>query len=157
MQIVVAGPEHLPIIQTLFREYEQELDADLCFQSFEAELADPFKKYGEPKGALFLAFDGTAAAGCIALQPLTEAGVCEMKRLYVRPAYRKTGLGRLLVTQLLETARIKQYHTMRLDTLEKLQPAIKLYASFGFREVGAYYDNPLEGVVYMEKGLGVSR
>ncbi len=136
----------------LFKDYALELDADLCFQSFDAELADPLKKYGAPKGALFLAYYNNEAVGCIALQPLAD-GSCEMKRLYVKPNFRRYKIGRALVGQLLITAKALGYTKMKLDTLQKLQPAIELYKKLGFIESGAYYENPLEEVVYMEKDL----
>jgi len=86
-------------IRTLFREYEKELDENLCFQSFEAELKDPLKKYGSPKGILYIAEWNYAVAGCIALMPLQEEGVCEMKRLYVRPQFRKHKIGKAMVDE----------------------------------------------------------
>lgn len=138
-------------IRILFREYETELNEDLCFQSFEAELKDPLKKYGPPNGALYLALWNSEVAGCIALMPLKEEGVCEMKRLYVRPAFRKHKIGKSFVEQLLKDAVEFGYKKMKLDTLEKLQPAIQLYKQYGFEETTAYYENPLAGVVYMEK------
>ncbi len=145
--------DELNIIRTLFREYEKELDADICFQSFEAELKDPLKKYGPPGGDLLLAFWNDEIAGCIALTRLKEEGVCEMKRLYVRPAFRKNKIGKLLVEELLRSAKEKNYKLMRLDTLSKLQPAIRLYRHFGFLHTTPYYHNPLPDVVYMEKPL----
>jgi len=141
------------IIRQLFREYEAELGVDLCFQSFDAELADPLKKYGPPHGTLLLVLWEEEPAGCIALKSLDEPGVCEMKRLYVRPAYRKHGIGRLLVDALLEAAKQKGYTTMKLDTLQRLQPAIRMYEQYGFVHTTAYYDNPIGDVVYMEKAL----
>ncbi len=108
-------------IRTLFREYETELNEDLCFQSFEAELKDPLQKYGPPKGILYLALWNNEAAGCIALMPLQEDGVCEMKRLFVRPAFRKHQIGKVLVKQLLKDAAQLGYATMKLDTLQKLE------------------------------------
>lgn len=146
------GPE-LQTIRELFKEYAAELNENLCFQSFEAELNDPLKKYVQPGGCIMLAVDGENAAGCIALMPLPEPGHCEMKRLYVRPAYRKYGLGRELVEQLLAFATQHGFKKMKLDTLQKLQPAISLYERFGFAHTSAYYANPLAGVVYMEKEL----
>ena len=137
----------------LFQEYAADLNENLCFQSFDAELQDPLKKYGPPNGALYLAYWNQEPAGCIALQPLTSPGICEMKRLYLKPAYRKLGLGKLLVSTILNKAIELGYRSMRLDTLEKLQPAIRLYESYGFIQTNAYYENPLEGVVYMEKLL----
>lgn len=140
-------------IRTLFREYEKELDENLCFQSFEAELKDPLKKYGSPKGVLYIAKWNDAVAGCIALMPLPEEGVCEMKRLYVRPPFRKHKIGKAMVEQLMKDAEQLEYTSMKLDTLQKLQPAISLYRQYGFTETTAYYENPLPGVVYMEKKL----
>ena len=139
-------------LRTLFREYEKELDEDLCFQSFEEELKDPLKKYGPPHGALYIAFWNNEVAGCIALLPL-EKSVCEMKRLYVRQAFRKHKIGKALVEQLLKDAANIGYTKMKLDTLQKLLPAIALYIQFGFIETTAYYKNPLAGVVYMEKTI----
>jgi ribosomal protein S18 acetylase RimI-like enzyme len=137
-------------IRKLFRAYETELNEDLCFQSFEEELKDPLKKYGLPNGMLHIAKCNDEVAGCIALMPLKEEGACEMKRLYVRPAFRKHKIGKKLVEQLLNDAKQIGYTKMKLDTLQKLQPAISLYKQYGFVETTAYYENPLEGVVYME-------
>jgi putative acetyltransferase len=157
LQIVSIAEESpaLDIIRTLFRAYEQELDENLCFQSFEAELKDPLKKYGPPAGVLLLAYWEQEVAGCIALTPMPQPATCEMKRLYVKPAFRKYGIGKQLVLELLKIAGEKDYTIMRLDTLEKLQPAIRLYEQFGFERINAYYHNPLPGVVYMEKKLDV--
>jgi putative acetyltransferase len=142
-------------IRTLFREYEKELDENLCFQSFEAELKDPLKKYGSPKGVLYIAKWNDAVVGCIALMPLQEEGVCEMKRLYVRPPFRKHKIGKAMVERLMKDGKQLGYTTMKLDTLQKLQPAIALYKQYGFTETTAYYENPLPGVVYMEKQFSV--
>ncbi|TAL50690.1 MAG: GNAT family N-acetyltransferase [Chitinophagaceae bacterium] len=148
----------LDIIRQLFRDYEKELDENLCFQSFEAELKEPLKKYGPPSGDLLLAYwenepRNFQVAGCIALTKMNEEGACEMKRLYVKPGFRKNKIGKILVDELLHSAKEKGYATMRLDTLTKLQPAISLYENYGFRNISAYYHNPLPGVVYMEKEL----
>jgi ribosomal protein S18 acetylase RimI-like enzyme len=110
-------------------------------------------KYSAPTGALFIATYHATPVGCIALQPLQEAGTCEMKRLYVDPEYRKLGIGDALVKALLQEAKVLDYTLMKLDTLERLQAAIKLYQKFEFETVNAYYDNPLPGVVYMQKDL----
>ena len=150
---VIQEGDDLNTIRQLFREYETELGEDLCFQSFEAELQNPLKKYGDPAGALFLAIWNEAAAGCIALTPLKEPGACEMKRLYVRAGYRGHGIARLLVETLLRAASQKGYTQMKLDTLQRLQPAIRLYEQYGFVHTPAYYANPLDDVVYMEKSL----
>ena len=145
------GPE-LETVRSLFREYEAELDENLCFQSFELELATPLEKYGPPRGDIILAWWDDEVAGCIALKPLKN-DVCEMKRLYVKPPLRKNKIGEHLVNELISSARNKGFKVMRLDTLHKLQPAIRLYEKYGFENISAYYDNPLSGVVYMQKNL----
>lgn len=150
--IVEEGAE-LNIVRELFREYEKELAEDICFQSFEAELKDPLRKYGLPDGDLMLAYWNDDIAGCIALTRMKEPGACEMKRLYVKPEFRKNKIGRILIEELLSSARQRNYEKMRLDTFEKLEAAVHLYKQYGFKNISAYYDNPLQGVVYMEKAL----
>ena len=145
--------QELDIVRQLFRDYEKELGEDLCFQSFEAELKEPLKKYGPASGDLLLAYWNNDVAGCIALTGMKQKEVCEMKRLYVKPPFRKNRIGKVLVEQILISAKEKKYLTMRLDTFNKLQPAISLYENAGFRNISAYYHNPLPGVVYMEKTL----
>jgi ribosomal protein S18 acetylase RimI-like enzyme len=151
-KVTTQGPA-LESIITLFKAYLGELNEDLCFQSFDSEIDNPLYKYSAPAGALFIATYNATPVGCIALQPLPEAGTCEMKRLYVNPEYRKLGIGDALVKALLLEAKILDYTLMKLDTLERLQAAIKLYQKFGFETVNAYYNNPLPGVVFMQKEL----
>ena len=153
IQHVIQEGSELDRIRELFREYEKELDEDICFQSFEAELNDPLKKYGLPDGDLVLAYWNDEVAGCIALTKMKDAGACEMKRLYVKPELRKNKIGRILIEELLNSAKERNYDRMRLDTFEKLEAAVHLYKQYGFRNISAYYNNPLEGVVYMEKEL----
>lgn len=153
IQKIASDVAALETVRQLFLEYADELQENLCFQSFDAELKDPLKKYGPPRGALFIAYWNEEPAGCIALQPLKEEGVCEMKRLYVKPAFRKYGIGRSLVEQLITESYQLGYTDMRLDTLERLKPAISLYKSLGFENTQAYNENPLSGVVYMEKKI----
>lgn len=141
----------LETVRHLFMQYATELNVDLCFQSFEAELQDPLKKYGPPNGSLVLAFWNGIAVGTVALQALKEQDVCEMKRLFVVSTYRKYGIGDALVKAILEEAKRIGYTKMKLDTLERLRPAIDLYLKYGFSITTAYYDNPLPEVVYMEK------
>ena len=138
--------------RTLFQEYEQELGADLCFQKFSEELASLPGKYQPPDGALLLALSGSNCSGCVALRRLSST-TCEMKRLYVRPDYRGTGLGRILAEKIISCARLAGYQVMYLDTLERLGPALNLYRSLGFRETEPYYHNPLKGVVYLQLDL----
>ena len=151
-KVTTQGPG-LESIKMLFKAYLQELNEDLCFQSFDSEIDNPLYKYSAPTGALFIATYHAIPVGCIALQPLQDAGTCEMKRLYVDPEYRSLKIGGALVKVLLEEAKKLDYTLMKLDTLERLQAAIKLYQKFEFETVNAYYDNPLPGVVYMQKDL----
>src|SRR5205085_1923926 len=127
--------EQLKTIVGLFKAYETELNEDICFQSFEKELANPLYKYGPPHGALLLAYWNEEPVGCVALQSLpTENGiiVCEMKRLYVKPEHRKHKIGNALVDLIIEEAIKLDYDKMKLDTLEKLQAAINMYVRKGF-------------------------
>jgi GNAT superfamily N-acetyltransferase len=136
----------------LFREYQQWLGEDLCFQGFERELAELPGAYAPPRGALFLAEAGGAPLACVALRP-AGADACEMKRLYVPSGWRGAGLGRRLALRAIDAARQVGYRSMRLDTLERLEEANALYASLGFRQCAPYYDNPLGGVVFWELDL----
>ena len=146
-------PDDLETVRTLFREYQRFLDVDLCFQGFEEELATLPGGYAPPQGRLLLARVNEQAAGCVALRPLPAVAVCEMKRLFVRPAYRGQGLGRLLVTRIIAEATALNYAVMRLDTLDTLDSAMRLYRELGFQRGVPYYTNPLPGVVYWERAL----
>ena len=150
---VIEEGEQLNEARILFREYEKELGADLGFQSFEDELKNPLYKYGEPTGSLLLAYWNNELAGCVALQSLQQPKACEMKRLFVRPAFRSNKIGEALVKEILHIAINLGYENMKLDTLERLQAAIHLYKNHGFIITTAYYENPLPEVVYMEKNL----
>ncbi|MGA9997553.1 MAG: GNAT family N-acetyltransferase, partial [Pyrinomonadaceae bacterium] len=137
----------------LFREYEAWLGINLCFQDFEREVAELPGRYAPPDGRLWLAFDGVEIAGCIALRKIGE-GICEMKRLYLRSPARGRGLGRQLATMIVDEARAIGYERMRLDTLPgKMDGAIAIYRSLGFKEIEDYYGNPVEGVLFMELKL----
>ncbi len=135
-------------IRHLFEAYAATLDIDLAYQDFATELETLPGNYAPPRGALFLARAGTAPVGCIALRPLAEPDICEMKRLYVTPAGRGTGLGKALVTTLLRAARQTGYRQIRLDTLPTMHRAIALYEASGFRPIPAYYDTPITGTVF---------
>lgn len=148
--VQASSPLEIAAARELFIEYSKWLGVDLCFQDFERELAELPGDYAMPAGRLWLAFDDQALAGSIALRSLGD-GICEMKRLYVRPAFRGRGLGRLLVQRLIEEARSLGYHKMRLDTLPgRMDRAITMYRSFGFVEIDRYYDNPYETALFME-------
>jgi len=145
--------DDLDAARTLFREYAQSLDFDLDFQDFEAEMRRLPGPYAAPDGAILLAEVDGEPAGVVAVKPLDDPGVCEMKRLYVRPAYRRSGLGAALAETIVEIAADLDYDVMRLDTVASMTAARSLYRSLGFEERDAYYPNPLPGAVYMEKSL----
>lgn len=137
----------------LFREYSAWVEIDLCFQNFEKELAELPGSYAAPAGRLLLAFHDAQLAGCVGLRNL-GAGTCEMKRLFVRAGFRGKGLGRHLIEAVMREAREIGYERMRLDTLPpKMNDAIALYRSFGFKEIAPYYDNPVPGAKFMELSL----
>ncbi len=145
-------PSNLEKIRCLFREYEDFLCVDLCFQGFEEELNSLPGKYASPHGRLLLAMEHAEVTGCVALRKI-DVGTCEMKRLYVRPKFRGKELGRNLAEKIIEEARKIGYSRMRLDSLESLKAALALYKSLGFKEVHPYYHNPLPNVVYLELEL----
>jgi putative acetyltransferase len=150
--IAPAAAGDLGTVAALFREYQQGLGVDLCFQGFAAELAGLPGDYAPPAGALLLARRAGEAVGVVALRPL-EPGVAEMKRLYVRPAVRGGQLGRRLAEAILDAARARGYRAVRLDTLHDMAAAHGLYEKLGFRRIAAYNDNPLDGVRFYELAL----
>ncbi|MDX6385325.1 MAG: hypothetical protein QOK48_2898 [Blastocatellia bacterium] len=147
------SPEDIQLARTLFKEYEAWLQVDLCFQSFEKELAELPGKYAPPDGRLLLAFVNGKLAGCVALRKIGE-GSCEIKRLFLRGEFRGLGLGRKLAEAVIAEARGIGYERMRLDTLsEQMGDAIRLYGALGFKEIEPYYDNPVAGAKFMELDL----
>jgi len=149
-----ATPADFAQARTLFEEYAAWLAVDLCFQGFAEELATLPGSYAPPGGMLLLAGPPDAVVGCIALRPLAEAASAagttgEVKRLYVRPAARRTGLGGRLVQSVIDGARSRGYRELKLDTLDRMADARALYANLGFRECAPYYHNPIPGAVYM--------
>ena len=139
--------------RALFREYEAWLGMSLCFQNFEKEVAELPGSYAPPSGRLYLAYVDERLAGCIAMRKL-EDGVCEMKRLFVRDGFRGARVGVQLIERLIDEAQKENYRSMRLDTFPpKMGKAVSLYESHGFRSIPAYYNNPHEGVLFMELDL----
>lgn len=145
--------ESLREVRALFGEYARSLGFDLCFQDFDRELAELPGEYASPGGCILLAGEGREIMGCVALRPL-ESGVCEMKRLYVRPAFRGRALGRRLVEAIIEESRTRGYKTMRLDTVPAMKEAIALYRSLGFQPIAPYRPNPIPGAMFFEFRLG---
>ena len=147
------SPQEITQARELFLEYAQSLGFSLCFQNFDKELANLPGDYAPPDGRLLLAeFEGQIA-GCVALHKL-EAGICEMKRLYLRPQFRGKGLGRAIAGCIIAEARTMGYRRMRLDTVEPvMKDAVAMYRRIGFREIAPYCKNPIAGALYMELQL----
>jgi putative acetyltransferase len=144
---------HVTQARELFQEYAQSLGVNLCFQNFEQELAGLPGHYAQPDGRLLLAEYELQLAGCVALHKW-EDGICEMKRLYLRPSFRGKGLGRAIAEKIITDARSIGYRRMRLDTIEPLmKDAVEMYRKLGFREIAAYRPNPIVGAMYMELQL----
>jgi ribosomal protein S18 acetylase RimI-like enzyme len=147
------NPEDLEALRGLFREYAQQLGVDLCFQNFDDELAQLPGDYALPRGQLLIARVDGAVAGCCALRPLDSSdypNASEMKRLYVRRAFRGFGLGRQLAEATLDAARQAGYACVLLDTLDDMESARALYADLGFVEIPPYYYNPVPGANYLK-------
>ncbi|WP_423457831.1 GNAT family N-acetyltransferase [Ottowia sp. VDI28] len=150
-------PEQIQAVGELFQEYAANLGIDLDFQGFEEELAQLPGDYAEPRGTLLLAMVDGEAAGCCALRPLDDVdygNAAEMKRLYVRKAFRGFGLGRQLAEAILEAAQRLGYASVLLDTLSDMEAARALYEELGFAEIPPYYHNPVVGAHYLKVDLG---
>ena len=153
---LAATPAQVEAVRQLFQEYAASLSVDLCFQNFAAELAGLPGDYAEPAGALLLALVDGEPAGCVAMRPLRESdhtNACEMKRLYVKRAFRRFGLGRLLTQRLMDLATQAGHSCMLLDTLDDMEAARGLYTSLGFEEIPPYYFNPIPGAHYLKVEL----
>lgn len=151
-----AGPEDLEELRGIFREYAQSLGVDLCFQQFDRELAELPGEYAAPRGTLLMARVDGELAGCCALRPLDAAdypNAAEMKRLYVRKAFRGFGLGRQLAEAILDAARQSGYASVLLDTLDDMESARALYEDLGFVAIPPYYHNPIPGAHYLKVDL----
>lgn len=145
--------------QAIFREYADGLSVDLAFQGFDEEVATLPGEYAAPGGALLLALVDGQVAGCGAFRPLPDVdypNACEMKRLYVRRAFRRFGLGRVLAQALIDRATQAGYSTMLLDTLDDMEAARGLYVTLGFEDIPPYYFNPVPGAHYLKVELGSS-
>jgi ribosomal protein S18 acetylase RimI-like enzyme len=140
-------------VATLFRAYATSLDVDLEYQGFEREVTELPGAYAAPAGALLLAWSGDQAVGCVAVRPLPEQGVCEMKRLHTRVLARGAGIGKALAMAAIEAGRAAGYRCMRLDTLPSMLAAQALYRRLGFEVTPAYYDSPVPGTIFMRKIL----
>ena len=153
MQITPASfPGDLAVVQTLFRLYAQHLGIDLSFQNFEEEVATLPGLYVPPVGGIWLAIHNGDIAGCVGLRPFTTE-VAEIKRLFVRPEFRRHGAGWLLTEQAIAAAKDFGYRRLVLDTLPSMAGAIELYRSLGFVEIEAYYKNPLPEAMFFQKEL----
>lgn len=154
--ITPESPEELAATRQIFTEYAAQLGIDLCFQNFEAELASLPGEYSAPDGTLLLALVDGEVAGCCALRGLDSVdypNAAEMKRLYVRKAFRRFGLGRQLAEAVLDAARVSGYHSVLLDTLDDMESARALYAELGFVDIPPYYHNPIPGAHYLKVDL----
>lgn len=146
------APEELDQARILFREYADQVDAPCCFVTFNSEVESLPGEYAPPTGRLLLARKGGEAAGCVAMRRLDPSSG-EMKRLYVRAAFRRDRLGRTLAKLVISSAREQRYRRLLLDTLPKMQEAIALYRSLGFVERGPYCDDPTPGAIFFELNL----
>lgn len=154
--VVPSSSEQLDQVRHLFAEYAASLGIDLCFQNFTEELQTLPGEYCAPRGALLAATVDGQFAGCCAMRPLDTVdytNACEMKRLYVRPAFRGLGLGRIMVENILESARLAGYGCILLDTLDDMESARALYEELGFSEIPPYYFNPIAGAHYLKAEL----
>jgi len=150
-------PDQISLARTLFQEYGASLGFSLCFQNFDKELAGLPGDYAPPRGRLLIAYLDSQAAGCVALHEFGP-GISEMKRLYVRPAFRGKRVGLALANAIIAAARDVGYEKMRLDTVpSEMADAVKMYGRLGFKEIAPYRVNPQPGTLYMELDLKKSQ
>ena len=151
--VEVRSDKDYQIALVLFREYASQIGVDLSFQNFNQELLDIDIQYSKPQGVLYIAYDSkNQPVGCFGVRAL-EASICELKRMYLKKAYRGLGLGGQLLVKAINVGRELGYEKMRLDTLPTMQTAIRLYQKTGFYEIEAYCFNPIEGTKYFEIAL----
>lgn len=150
--VPAASPDQIAAVRELLREYQRLLGVDLSFQGFDSELRDLPGDYAPPRGRLLLALQADTVVGCVALRPV-DGVRCEMKRLFVRPAFRGIGAGRMLVSAVLSEARAIGYAEMVLDTLPGMDEAQQLYEKLGFRDIAPYHANPVPGTRYLGRSL----
>src|ERR1051326_1874808 len=152
--IQVETPEQIATTRELMMEYANWLEFELCFQGFEEEMKSLPGKYAPPAGRLLLALWDDYTAGVAALRPMSEPGLCEMKRLYARPEFRGREIGRKLAKSVIAEAVEIGYGRMRLDTIPgKMDRAIAMYREMGFREIAPYYETPVSRTLFMELAL----
>lgn len=149
---LAASTDAFNTAKSLFIEYAQKLDIDLCFQSFDQELLDLPDMYGSPAGGLLLVSQADEWVGCAGVRRLDQAA-CELKRMYLRDSMRGMGIGRILLGAALDLAQMLGYEKIRLDTLPSMETAIALYRSVGFTEIPPYRENPVPGALFFEKKL----
>lgn len=144
--------EFVEIAKELIREYAQSLEFDLKFQDFDKEMENFPGQYAPPMGCLFIAMDENQPIGCVALRDLGQ-GICEMKRLYVKPFFRGQKVGKLLAEIVIKAAKDMGYDYMRLDTVPSMKQANTLYNALGFKQIVSYQLNPIEGATFFELNL----
>ncbi|WP_201747904.1 GNAT family N-acetyltransferase [Chitinophaga vietnamensis] len=152
IKVTANDARHLEQVKILFREYANWLNVDLSFQQFEEEMAQLPGAYAAPTGALFLALADGQVAGCVAIRPFDNT-TAEMKRLFVRDAFKGHGVGKALAGAAVAESKALGYKRILLDTLAHMRPAIELYKSLGFQPIAAYYDNPLTSAVYLSLNI----
>ena len=155
INITYAKPDELAQVKSLFSAYASSIGIDLTFQDFDRELAALPGEYTPPSGCILLAKEETEVVGCVALRRVS-GDVCEMKRLYVKPAFREKSIGRKLSESVIGEARARGYRIMKLDTLPSMREALRLYESLGFRKIAPYRLNPVRGAVFMQLDLTTS-
>ena len=156
MDLLIAAPEDMDAVRQIFQEYADSLNIDLEFQGFDSEIAGLPGDYAKPRGQILLAHVDGSIAGCCALRPLDDCdypNAAEMKRLFVRKAFRGFGLGRQLAEAMLDAARQAGYDHVLLDTLDDMEAARALYVDLGFESIEPYYHNPLQGAHYLKVNL----